>query len=935
VGAATQREVTFTTNTAGVLAALNNQRINILNNFENTRSQLVTITLAPGAAAFNAAVGNATPAPVVVANQRVGGSNDAAITITNTAPGGAFTEGLNAAFGTNGGDAANNGGSISLLAGLATNSTAMRASVNTASAGAKSGTVQINYQSDGTGTSGLAAISAGSQLLNVTGNVFRTAVGAATPSPISFANVHVGGVAQQLLTVANTATNDGFSERLNAGFTGSSGSATTSAGNVAGLAAGSSNNSAMGVTLNTTTAGAKSGNVTLGYVSTGAGTSGLADISAGNQVINFSGNVYRLAQPNAIAPVNFGNVLANSVQTRTLTLSNDATADGFSEALNAAFGTIGGTHAASFGASGAIAGLLAGNSNNTAMVVTLDTSATGAKTANVQVLLNSNGGAIGNGLGITALPTQVINLDGLITANVGNLASAGLSPTNVNFGKFREGAANQTQQLTITNLTQGPGEGLNASFGAASGGATNNNGSITALATGANNNTSMSVTLNGMATAGPKTGAQVLNFASDGSFNNNTVTPLPSQNVNLSAEVYRLASAAVNTPINLGARRVGDAAATGTLTIGNTAANDGFSEGLRGNIGAAPAGFSVSGAANTALIAAGANEQRTVSLTTTTAGDFAGSITLGMVSNGAGTSGFGDLALADKLVALAGKVYTAAVGALATSSVDFGVVRVGDVVAARNVTVNNTASTTALNDTLSATLSVAASPFSAGGTASGIAALGSGQVAVGLATAAAGVYNVNANMAFLSQNPDMSDASAGPDAGVNLLATINNLANADFDFLSGLGVLTQNGNDYVLDLGNITQGSSISSLLRLDNDVAGPADVLGGAFDLGGVNDFTLTGWNPVSGLAAGAHVDTLALSYLASTLGPYQDSIVFNGLGTNASDPEGLAQQRRLIIRANVVDPNGQPVPEPGSLALLLAAAVAGLIVRRRRRAG
>ena len=32
-------------------------------------------------------------------------------------------------------------------------------------------------------------------------------------------------------------------------------------------------------------------------------------------------------------------------------------------------------------------------------------------------------------------------------------ASAGLNPTTVNFGKFREGAATQTQQLTVSNLT--------------------------------------------------------------------------------------------------------------------------------------------------------------------------------------------------------------------------------------------------------------------------------------------------------------------------------------------------------------------------------------------------------------------------------------------------------------------------------------------------
>ena len=203
---------------------------------------------------------------------------------------------------------------------------------------------------------------------------------------------------------------------------------------------------------------------------------------------------------------------------------------------------------------------------------------------------------------------------------------------------------------------------------------------------------------------------------------------------------------------------------------------------------------------------------------------------------------------------------------------------------------------------------------------------------MGLSTGSAGLFNVNASVAFTSRNPDMADASAGANAGVNILAQINNLANADFDFLSGLGVLTQVGFNYVLDLGNINIGASIASLLRFDNDVAGPADVLGGIFDQSTVNDFTLAGWNAVSGLAAGDRVDTLALNYTASALGLVEDTVVFNGRGTNASDPLGLAQTRRLIIRANVIDPNGNPVPEPGSLALMLAAAVAGLVAKRRR---
>ena len=111
-----------------------------------------------------------------------------------------------------------------------------------------------------------------------------------------------------------------------------------------------------------------------------------------------------------------------------------------------------------------------------------------------------------------------------------------------------------------------------------------------------------------------------------------------------------------------------------------------------------------------------------------------------------------------------------------------------------------------------------------------------------------------------------------------------------------------------------------------------PADALSGLFDLAGADDFSYSGWNPLAFLAAGQASGNLNVNWLAGALGLFSDTIIFNGLGTNASDPLGLAQTRQLTIRANVI--NGVPpgtVPEPGTLALLLGAAAAGLLARRR----
>ena len=258
-------------------------------------------------------------------------------------------------------------------------------------------------------------------------------------------------------------------------------------------------------------------------------------------------------------------------------------------------------------------------------------------------------------------------------------------------------------------------------------------------------------------------------------------------------------------------------------------------------------------------------------------------------------------------------------------------VRVGDTVTAKNITINNTAATAALNDTLGASLSGVSGPFVPGAAAAGIVAGGSGLISIGINTTAATPLTTQAgSVALSSHNADMSDLALGS-AGVLVRAQINNLANADFDFLSGLGTLSQSGTAYTLDLGLITLGSSVVSRLQLDNDVAGPADDLSGLFDLLAADDFSYAGWGPVGPLGAGQATGNLNISFTASALGLISDTVVFNGRGTNASDPSGRAQTRTLIIRGNVINVGGT-VPEPGTLALLLVAALGAAVARRRQ---
>ena len=87
-----------------------------------------------------------------------------------------------------------------------------------------------------------------------------------------------------------------------------------------------------------------------------------------------------------------------------------------------------------------------------------------------------------------------------------------------------------------------------------------------------------------------------------------------------------------------------------------------------------------------------------VGLDTTTAGTKTGTAQVDFVSDGADTSNLGQTALTSQSVNLQGKVYAKAVAEVQTPSLNFGIVHVGDAVAATGITVQNDA-TGSLTDT--------------------------------------------------------------------------------------------------------------------------------------------------------------------------------------------------------------------------------------------
>ena len=792
--------VTLTGSSAGALA---DQRVAVVNNFDNVAEQVLGIT---GAVYRYANPTAHTPEPFDFGNRRVGDVTSQALSLTNNVAADGFSEALDASIGSATAGVTSNGGSFALLGAGATNDTSLTVGIDTTSAGHKAGTATISLASNGAGTSELGITALTSQTVNVSGDVFRLASASAhSPEPVVFTNRHVGDAASQALSLTNTAANDGFSERLNGSIGGVTGDATSNGGSFTLLDAGATDAGSLTVGIDTGSAGHKTGTATISLKSDGAGTSGFSALSLTAQTVNVSGDVYRLASANVISAVEFGSVHVGDVVSQAVSLSNTAANDGFSERLDASFDGVSDTRILT---SGAVSGLGAGASDNTSLVIGLDTSTAGSLTGFATVNLTSNGTGT-SGLDLTSLASQ----------NVG-------VTTNVAVYRFAEGAIDNAQ------------------------------------------------------------------------------------------------------PIDFGAHRVGDGVSTVDVTVRNAATNDGFSEALNASVGAVDAGFTASGTA--ALVTAGASNVGgiQVGLDTSTAGVKSGNARVDYVSDGAGTSNLGQTAAGSKDVSLSGRVYGKAVAAVETTSIDFGVVHVGDVIGSQAVTVRNLA-VGSLTDNLLGSIGAVPSGFTGAGTLGTGLTQGqaSSALAVGLSTATAGVFSGNATLSFASHNAELADLGL-TDGAVALNAQVNNYANAVLAKTGGDGSFgALPGGQFVFDFGGLTQGDSgMFGLLSLTNLVSGPSDTLGADFDING-GSFLLGDFSSFNGLAAGTG-HTMSVGFEPLVVGLFEQVVRINLFGENVSGFHGSLGTFELTLRADV-----QPVPVPAAV-WLFSSALAGIAGLRRRKA-
>jgi hypothetical protein len=378
------------------------------------------------------------------------------------------------------------------------------------------------------------------------------------------------------------------------------------------------------------------------------------------------------------------------------------------------------------------------------------------------------------------------------------------------------------------------------------------------------------------------------------------------------------------------AQRVGGSN-TAAVSLSNTAPAGIYSEDLNASFSGFTGGITGSGSV-AGLIAGGNSTALSVGVNTASSGAKSGTAslqyqttgTVAGVSNGLGVAGAGT-----QTVNVSGNVYAPAVAQVAPA-VSFGIVRVGDVVGARGVSVANTASG-ALTDTLRATIASSSTPFSATGTAAGVAAGGSSANAmtVSLNTAVAGVYSGSALVTLTSQNPEMADLALGTST-VSLSAQVNNLAKAGLS-KTGAGTFSGAGNVYTLDFGSILPSATGgTAVLSLGNIAAGPADALAGAFDLSALqagDPFLLSGFNSFAGLSAGSAINGLSVAFGGSTVGNFDRTVTVSLLSTNGSGPDlGLTSVQLHLIGSVAA------VPEPGTWALWLGGlGVMGMLARRR----
>ena len=506
---------------------------------------------------------------------------------------------------------------------------------------------------------------------------------------------------------------------------------------------------------------------------------------------------------------------------------------------------------------------------------------------------------------------------GLILANSATMDLSGpaLSGGTLNVGNVRTGGSSSTT-LTITN---------NGTTTTLRGAVQNGSAPSVALSTPdfvltpGGGSATVTISYTGL-TAGSLAG-QSLNVVNN--FDN-----VANATIGLAGNIYQVAQAGTQpASLVLGARRVGDAAGSATITIANTAPiTPGFNEALRANASANNS-FLLNGAATATVnnLAAGSSAPITVTRGTGTAGAFSGTVTIANTSLAVAGSGLADLALGNQTIAVSNNVYAAAVANVSGATVNFGTVRRGATSPTGSVGITNGASG-ALTDSLVTTVGATPAGVTGGSAPGPLAAGQSGNVAFSLSTATAGIVSGSAQLGFVSHDAELTDLTLASQT-VNFAGTVTDLAVASIFKNSGAGTFSGSGTSYSYDLGTLAANSGsfatdfgVANLISLSSF----SEMLGGSFVQTAGAGYIFAG-NTFSGVQGGSSNigNLLTFDTTGLSAGTYGKTFTFNGY----SAYPGLNNQNlapiTVTITAQVTGGGGTPptgaVPEPATWTMMI----------------
>ena len=648
----------------GAAGSLSGQSLKVVTNFDNVAAKTIAVT---GAAYDFANPTILTAQPIAFGNHHVGDAiTQQAVSIQNTVvTSAAFQEGLDAKVGGTTGGVTTNGASFTNLAAGAPANASIKVGIDASAAGSKNGNASLQFTSNGSTTSGLAATPLASQNVAVTGSVYNLA-SSNTIAPINLGVRHVGdggGSVSVGIGVTNTAPAGLFSEGLDSSFgsyANSGGTLTpTFIGSITNLTAGATDSASLQAKLSTLTAGSVSGNVTIHQASNGT-ISGLANTGLADQTPSVTGSVSatitNLAQPviNNAQPISFGNVRIGTATTaQTVSVTNGAPVGPFTEGLiGNAVGTTG-TGILASGGFGAPGNSLAPGATNPPnppasghVSVNIDTTSAGAKSGNALIDFQSDGTAFAGGT-VTDLGNTAVAVAG----NVYRLANPVQNTSAVSLAA-RVGDAAPNAGVSLTNASPDVfTEGLKAGFGVLSAGFTGT-GAIANLAAGGTDASTLKIGLS-TATSGAFFGSAGLTFTSTGAGNTGAADlALPGGSVTLTGKVYQTAVASVTpNPVSFGIVHVGDIVATKSVNVANTAAGA-LVDVITGGFGTVASPFSGTGTLGAGVASGGNSNALQVGLSTVAAGVFSGTANLALASHDADLA---DVSLATS-VALSGQV---------------------------------------------------------------------------------------------------------------------------------------------------------------------------------------------------------------------------------------------------------------------------------------